>query len=65
MEERGPFVEDARKQLIEARRLINALSRSCRQTMVYLDGQSCLDKVRLKKTLQKAIHECDKFTNSV
>jgi len=58
-------VDDTHKKLIEARRLINVLSRSCRQTIVFLDGKSALDKTRLKRLLQKAINDCDKFTNTV
>ena len=41
-------MDDNAKRLIEARRLITKLARSCRQTLTYLDGISALDEHRLK-----------------
>lgn len=57
-------MDDAHKELIEARRLINVLSRSCRQAIVFLDGKSALDTTRLKRLLQKAVNDCEKFSNT-
>ncbi|MDA1044479.1 MAG: hypothetical protein O3C57_04565 [Verrucomicrobia bacterium] len=53
--------EDPRRQLIEARRLINKLLISCRQTVAYLDGVSALDDKRLRRGLQESIREVDRF----
>jgi hypothetical protein len=53
--------EDPRRQLIEARRIINKLHQTCRQTTVFLDGSSALDKNRMRRSLQDAIQEADRF----
>jgi len=57
-------LEEDRKQMREARRLINLLSRTCRQTLVYLDGVSCMDKTRMRNNLRNAVRASDKFINS-
>ncbi len=58
----GSGSSDIRKQLIEARRQINKLSLACRQTVAYLDGISAMDNRRLKRSLQDAIRESERFT---
>lgn len=57
----GGGSEDPRRQLIEARRLINKLNLNCRQTITYLDGVSALDKTRLRRSIQDTLRDVDKF----
>lgn len=53
-----------RKKLVEARQLINLLSRTCRQTLTYMNGISCLDQRRIKQILQDAVARSEKFIGS-
>lgn len=55
--------EDPRRQLMEARRLINKLHMNCRQTIAYLDGVSALDDKRLRRNIQDAMRDVDRFMN--
>ncbi len=57
----GGGSEDPRRQLIEARRLINKLHLNCRQTITYLDGISALDKKRLRHSIQDTLKDVDRF----
>ena len=57
-------MDDDRRRTIEARRVINLLSRVCRQTVTFLDGKSCLDASRMKRVLRDAIAASDRFTGS-
>lgn len=57
----GGGSEDPRRQLIEARRLLNKLQTNCRQTIAFLDGVSALDNKRLKRNLQDALRDVERF----
>jgi hypothetical protein len=57
-------VEEAREQLIEAKRIISLLTRACRQTQVFLSGSSLLDKVKLQRVLQEAVQKGERFLES-
>lgn len=52
---------DDRTQLREARRLLNSLNRVCRQMATYLDGISAMDEKKMKRVLQDAVRESDRF----
>lgn len=54
-------MDAATKQLQEARKLINKLTRVCRQTITYMDGVSALDQQRLRRLIQEAVHESNRF----
>ena len=52
---------DPREELREARRVLNAMSRACRQAATFLTGVSCLDERKVRNVLKRAIQENDKF----
>ncbi len=52
---------EQKKDLVEARRLIGKLSRTCRQTLVFMQGQSVMDKARMRRTLSDAVRDADRF----
>ena len=53
-----------RDKLREARRLINDLSRICRQTNAYFEGISVLDQAKVRAKLKDAIRTADRFLAS-
>jgi hypothetical protein len=55
--------EDARKML-EARQMINKLSLVCRQVLTYMDGSSALDERRVRRVLQEAVNESNRYLNA-
>jgi len=55
------IVEDADKALREARQLINRLTLICRQTVTFLDGHSAMDERRIKRALQDAINQSNRY----
>ncbi|MDA0576690.1 MAG: hypothetical protein O3B24_01165 [Verrucomicrobia bacterium] len=57
------MADDANRQLLEARRLVNMLLRVCRQTLVFFEGASAMDKNRIQRLLRDAIRESDQFLN--
>ena len=56
-------IADDRKTLIEARRTINRLALTCRQSLVYLEGQSAMDKRKVSGKLRDAAREAEAFLN--
>lgn len=54
---------DAAAEIKEMKQIIAILERACRQTLVYMDGNSCLDEYRVKGTLKRAIAESSRITN--
>lgn len=54
---------DASAEVRELKQVIAVLERACRQTLVYMDGNSCLDEYRLKGVLKQAVRESSKITN--
>lgn len=50
-------------EIKEMKQTIALLERACRQTLVFMEGGSCLDEYRLKSTLKHAIRESSKITN--
>jgi hypothetical protein len=57
-------LEDARKQMAEARRHINELVRAARQTIAFFDGVSVLDEAKLRKSLREAVRTAERFLNT-
>lgn len=57
-------MDEDRKHLQESRRIINLLTRTCRQVNAFFDGISVLDQNRVKKMLREAIRESERFLNS-
>jgi len=55
---------DANTELRDARRLLNMLVRTCRQTLTYFDGLSVMDKEKVKRTLRDAVRESERFLNA-
>ncbi len=54
-------MEPVDKTLAEARQLINSLTLICRQTVTFLDGHSAMDERRVKRALQDAINQSNRF----
>ena len=63
-EDRDPVdLAQAIEEINELKQLVAILERACRQTMVFMDGSSCLDEYRLKGIIKQAIRESSKVTN--
>jgi phage gp36-like protein len=56
-------VETDKQELIGARQLINRLTLICRQTVTFLSGHSAMDERRVKRALQDAINQSNRFMN--
>jgi len=54
-------LESAESKLVEARQLINRLTLICRQTVTFLDGKSAMDERRVKRALQDAVNQSNRF----
>ncbi len=54
----------SKDHLREARALISQLTRACRQTLVYLGGQSCMNETTVKQMLQKVIRSGENYENT-
>jgi len=54
-------VENSQNQLVEARRIINLLVRTCRQVQTYFDGVSVMDKTKVLRVLQDAVNTGERF----
>ena len=54
-------MDSEREKAIEARRIITELSRTCRQTVAYLQDISVLDKQKLTRNLQEASRKAERF----
>ena len=55
------MAESPNDQMREARRVINALVRTCRQTQAYFEGISVMSEERIKRSLRDAIRESERF----
>ena len=47
----------------ELKEVIVVLERTCRQTLIYMNGKSCLDEYRVKQHMKMAIRQSAKITN--
>ena len=54
---------DMMAEIKELKQVIVLLERACRQTLVFMDGGSCLDEHRLKGAIKHAVQESSKITN--
>lgn len=54
-------MESSEKKMVEARQLINSLTLICRQTVTFLDGKSAMDERRVKRALQDAVNQSNRY----
>ncbi|MCK5851052.1 MAG: hypothetical protein KAH23_09065 [Kiritimatiellae bacterium] len=55
---------DTQKEMIrELKEVIVILERTCRQTLIYMNGKSCLDEYRVKQHMKMAIRKSAMITN--